>query len=208
MRRSFSLFCISFISVCFLFSLKLSAQEVTQSGNGIHEHDGFFLRLLGGPGYAQMSEKGISGGDLKLSGVGMPFIVQIGGVVDDNLIVYGIAGGVTVFNPDLEWGTKTAKTSDTRLMISNFGGGVTYYLMPSNFYFSGSVLASRVTLQFENMKANSKIGFGFNLIIGKEWWVSNDWALGAAIFGHYSQMSDVETINNIAGGILFSATLN
>jgi len=49
--------------------------------------------------------------------------------------------------------------------------------------------------------------------VGKEWWVSNRWGLGVAIFGSFSQSKDkgdgVEyTIKNRAFGVLFSATFD
>jgi hypothetical protein len=54
-------------------------------------------------------------------------------------------------------------------------------------------------------------------MVGKEWWVDAQWALGAAIYGYYSTMKDKGTIegtnyeydiNNFSVGLLFSVTYN
>jgi hypothetical protein len=200
MKKPIAFFFILLTLLVLLLNFELNAQATKPSERGVHEHDGFFLRVQGGLGYAQMDEPGILGGDLKLSGIGMPIIVQIGGVIDNNLIAYGQVGGVTVTNPDRDW---------TSLIMSCFGGGITYYLMPSNVYFYVSALISPTTIKIGDWK-KVYYGFGLNLSIGKEWWISDNWALGAALFGHFSLIVDGETgtITNKAVGVVFSTTFN
>ena len=157
-----------------------------------------------------MSMPDVMGSDLSMNGMGGIFSFQIGGVISKNLILFGDFSSVTVTDPDLEWGGREGTTSETALSSSSFGGGITYYIMPSNIYFSFSLLMSKTTIEFENSKADSDSGFGINLSVGKEWWVSDDWGIGAALWGHYSSMDDGEgnTITNNAYGVTFSATLN
>jgi hypothetical protein len=184
---------------------------------GYHEHDGFFLRMLYGFGYAELVEKDVLGSDMTISGAAQALRFQIGGTVAENLIVYGEFGGVMQIEPEIEWMGQSASSSDVTVSVYDFGGGITYYLMPSNFYFSFSLLASQAEIENSGSKGTSEYGFGFNAMVGKEWWVGEQWALGAALYGYYSTMKDKGTIegtnyeydiNNFSVGVMFSATYN
>lgn len=184
---------------------------------GYHEHDGFFLRMLYGLGYAELVEKDVLGSDMTISGAAQALRFQIGGTVAENLIVYGEFGGVMQIEPDIEWMGQSASTSDVTVSVFDFGGGITYYLMPSNIYFSLSLLASQAEIENSGTKGTSEYGFGFNAMVGKEWWVDAQWALGVAAYGYFSTMKDKGTIeginyeydiNNFSVGLLFSVTYN
>jgi len=180
--------------------------------NGYHEHDGFYLRMLYGFGYAELVEKDVLGSDMTISGVAQALRFQIGGTVAENLMLYGEFGGVMQIEPDIEWMGQSASTSDVTVSVYDFGGGITYYLMPSNFYFSLSLLASQAEIENSGNKGTSEYGFGFNAMVGKEWWVDAQWALGVAVYGYYSTMNDKggseNEINNFSIGVMFSATYN
>jgi len=184
---------------------------------GIHEHDGFFLRMLYGVGYAELVEKDVLGSDMTYSGESGALRFQIGGTVSENLILYGEFGGVMQFDPELEWLGQSVSTSDITVSVFDFGGGVTYYLMPSNFYFSLSLHTSQASIESNGNTGESEYGFGLNAMVGKEWWVGEQWALGVSIYGYYSTMKDEGTIeetnyeydiNNFSVGVMFSATYN
>lgn len=195
----------------------LFVSSIVSGQYGYHEHDGFFLRMLYGFGYAELVEKDILGSDMTISGAAQALRFQIGGTVAENLIVYGEFGGVMQIEPEIEWMGQSASTSDVTVSVYDFGGGITYYLMPSNFYFSLSLLASQAEIENSGSKGTSEYGFGFNALVGKEWWVSSEWALGIALYGYYSTMKDKGTIegtnyeydiNNFSIGVMFSATYN
>ena len=201
---------ISFAAVTF-FSSIIFGQE------GVHEHDGFFLRMLYGLGYAELVEKDVLGSDMTISGAAQALRFQIGGTVAENLIVYGEFAGVMQIEPDIEWMGQSASTSDVTVSVYDFGGGITYYLMPSNFYFALSLLVSQAEIENSGSKGTSEYGFGFNAMVGKEWWVDAQWALGVAAYGYYSTMKDkgtIEGINyeydikNFSVGVMFSVTYN
>lgn len=198
-----------------IFSLILILLLISSSSfgqRGVHQHDGFFLRMLGGVGYAEMVEQDVLGSDLTFSGAAGSSRFQIGGTVSDNLIIYGEFGGVIQSEPKMEWLGQTGTATDLSASVFDFGGGITYYLMPANFYFALSLHMSKAELEYSNRKAESDYGFGLNAMFGKEWWIADDWALGAAIYGYYSTMKDKGsidyTINNFSVGVLFSATYN
>ena len=188
---------------------------------GIHEHDGLFLRMLLGAGYAELIEKNVMGSDLKFSGPTVPLRFQIGGEFLKNLIAYGEFGFASQTNPEMEWPGHSGSTSDVSVSVGDLGIGITYYMMPVNFYFSLSGLYSSVQLEYNNTKSESEIEFdninGINVMVGKEWWVGAQWALGVTLYGYYSDMNvqaTIEGINyeyfsrNYSIGVMFSATYN
>ena len=185
--------------------------------SGIHEHDGFFLRMLYGFGDAELTEKDVLGSDMTFSGFGQAIRFQVGGTVAENLILYGEFGGVMQFDPDLEYMGQSGTATDVTVSTFDLGGGITYYWMPSNIYFSISLLTSQATFEYKNIKGESQFGFGINGMIGKEWWVGEQWALGAALYGYYCTMKDEGSIdgvnyssdiNSYSIGVMFSATYN
>ena len=197
--------------ICLFLTSTLFSQA-SAPNVGVHQHDGFYLRLAGGVGYAQLVENDVMGSDLKLSGVAGTSRFQIGGTVSDNLIIYGEFGGVLQSEPTMEWVGESGSTSDVKVSVYDVGGGITYYLMPSNVYFALSLLISQAELEFNNTKGESEYGIGFNAMIGKEWWIGEDWGIGATIYVYYSTMKDKgefdNNINNFSVGVLFSATYN
>jgi hypothetical protein len=198
---------ILFTITCLFLTTNLFSQ-VEKLGIGVHQHDGFYLRLAAGPGYAQLTED-IMGSDFELSGLASCFRIQIGGTVSENLIIYGEMGGVVTYNPDFKLAGETFETSETQMTMSDFGPGLTYYFMPANIYLSFSALLSSVRLKVDEDESDSDPGFGLNAMVGKEWWVGDDWGIGAAFYIYFSTMNDEDnTINNFSIGALFSATFN
>jgi hypothetical protein len=94
--------------------------QAEKLGIGVHQHDGFYLRLAAGPGYAQLTED-MMGSDFELSGLASCFRIQIGGTVSENLIIYGELGGVVTYNPDFKLAGETFETKETQMSMSDFG---------------------------------------------------------------------------------------
>jgi hypothetical protein len=208
-----------FVYNLFCIFLLCSASVLCQ--DGIHEHNGLFIRMLLGSGYAELVEKNVMGSDLKFSGATFPLRFQLGGEFLKNLIAYGEFGFASQTNPKMEWPGHLGSTSDVSVSVGDLGIGITYYLMPVNVYFSLSGLYSSVQLEYSNTKSESEIEFdninGINVTVGKEWWVGAQWALGFALYGYYSDMNvqtSIEGINyeyftrNYSIGVMFSATYN
>ena len=94
-----------------------------------------------------------------------------------------------------------------RLSMAAIGGGITYYLMPINIYFSGSIGGAKLYLHDDDndIDGDSDIGIAGDLTVGKEWWVGNSWGLGlAAVFGFHS----IDSASGWNAGVRFSATFN
>lgn len=191
----------------------LFAPGVFSQSSGVHEHDGFFLRLLGGPSYSNQTYNDAPS-DMKVYGVSGSFALQVGGTIAENLVAFGEVSGFTITNPSIDIGSTTYETEDTKSSSYGFGGGVTYYIMPANFYFTASILAANVSIEYTRgsttYKGETDIGFGFFVGAGKEWWISDDWALGATGFFGFSNVPDKGssdiTITSTTFGVAFSAT--
>jgi hypothetical protein len=180
----------------------------TSQPPGYHEHDGFYLRLQGGMGYMMTSEStGTLHGVSALGGM------ALGGAVASNLILYGELLDVVEANKSYGGG------DGAMILMVGFGPGVAYYLEPINMYFSGTLIFSGLMaspLETKDSKTKgidltSDIGFGFSMQVGKEWWVSDNWGLGAAFQFHFASMKnkDVDArITALGFGALFTATYN
>jgi hypothetical protein len=100
--------------------------------------------------------------------------------------------------------------------MSDLGLGACYYFMPVNIYLSASVTVSRDRLEIDEKKGSTNPGVGAYVSIGKEWWVSDNWGLGVALFAYASRMDAREsgtfvgryTVYNTVAGVVFSATYN
>jgi hypothetical protein len=171
-------------------------------------HDGFYLRLHLGGSYLRVSD-----GNNTLSGPGASLGVALGGVVAPNLIIYGTFYGVSVSDPTLDVsGGGSGTLNGLSLTMIGFGGGLAYYL-PNNVYISGTLATTQFSLSEtdnNNNSADSKWGFGVQGLVGKEWWVSQDWGIGVAGEVLASSMKDEtdESWTGLSFGLLFSATYN
>ncbi len=201
-----SLFIKEYLFISFII-LVVSTIEVFA---GDRDHDGgFFLRLSAGSGYAQTEL-----GDptvMKYYGPCGDVNFAVGGVVLRNLALHGSLFGWTIIDPSLEIGTIPGEINGS-LMLSGFGAGITYYIMPINIYISPSVGIGRLTLESNGQTGETEMGPFFDFTVGKEWWVGGSWGLGVAgTVGYHSVQESEEIDVNWSGyslAVRFSATLN
>jgi hypothetical protein len=116
-------------------------------------------------------------------GGGGSFGVALGGAVMPNLIIFGNLFGMTLTDPDFEIaGTPYGSVSGTTSFFG-IGPGLAYYFDPYNVYISGTVAAMQFSANDSTTNATpyeSEVGFGFQGMVGKEWWVTQDWGIGIA----------------------------
>jgi hypothetical protein len=189
---------------------------------GFHAHDGFFLRLGLGVGYARTSIS-IDGEKLTYAGASIPFDLAIGAAIRPNLILFGEVISHGMSSPDKKYAGETKNANSTSMSIQAIGPGVAYYFMPINIYVSGSILLHKVNYDDDNDSYDatdlSTFGFAGSLMVGKEWWVSRDWGLGLAMQGMLGTAKNraqndqsghlIEgRWNSMAFGLLMSATYN
>ena len=180
---------------------------------GFHEHDGFYMRLLMGGGYLSTKEK-FGGNTYTLSGGAVAFSAAFGGAVAPNLIIYGELGGMSVNEPSVSGNGSSGTAKGLTLNMISFGPGLAYYVQPMNLYVSGTFNFTKFSMSDNNNSnntADSDTGFGFSATLGKEWWVSTDWGLGAAAqfnMGTAKADSGDTTLTGIGFAVMFSATYN
>lgn len=196
------------------------AHPTDQSGGGVHEHDGLYLRFLVGMGATTMSARG-EDPELRISGAGLGLSFALGGTVARNLVLFGELVGSTAIEPELRSGDSVRRTPpDTTAGIFGLGLGLGYYL-PHNLYLTGTFALSRVEIDLAGddqpeRAARSRFGPGLSLVFGKEWWVSRNWGLGVAAQLYLARMKDLQgdagtvapTWRARGVNLMFSATFN
>jgi hypothetical protein len=193
-------------------SIILMAGSVFAQGNGVHEHDGFFLRLTGGIGHSSTTED-ISGTEVKMSGLATITNIGIGYAIVPNLIISGTIFGNTVSSPTVEVDGEELGDANAELQDTAMGVGVTYYFMPYNAFLSASVAAAFMTAKSYGQEIDTDTGWGVEAMVGKEWWVSDNWGIGAAAHVFFTSVPDEgddETyhLDTLSLGVLFTATYN
>lgn len=177
---------------------------------GAHKHDGLFLRMQLGVSETRLAP----GPGITLAGIGSATDFVVGKIVTPNLVLGGTlshsAAGVSHVD-----GTDPP---DLSAIMVGFGPAAVYYL-PDNFFVGaaggGSVLWLR-DLRTEGAEVSWRTGLGVfaKAEVGKEWWVSDNWGLGASFRFHYmrARESDAGPFPPVWNGgglsLLFSATYN
>ena len=174
------------------------------------------MRLTAGVGVLNMKDS-LGGQDRTISGGGMAMSFAFGGALTPKLILYGELLMTAATDPRVDSG-ETSQNLGYDRTLSGIGPGVAYYLIPSNVYFSGTLAFSKVTeSSTNNGSTNSRsvditdMGIGASFMVGKEWWVSQNWGLGVAGYLHLASMkmkNDDTKMTASAVGVLFSATYN
>jgi len=183
-------------------------------------HKGFYLSMSIGPAFGSITHDVTQPfkGQLDYSGTGVLFDIKIGGAVKENLILHATFASTSLTGPEVKSNNQSIKAPNNMSINENmtFGGGLTYYIMPANFFLSGSMGIGNFSLiDNDNNKNNvsTSNGFSMQLKVGKEWWVGKRWGLGAALtYGKTSVNNEgsgyKEKLNSNRIGILFNATFN
>ena len=179
-----------------------------------HKHDGFYLRLTTGIGGATSIEKA-EGIEFNISGISGHSTIGIGYAVAENLIINLDIFTSLVRDPIVEINGEEIVEADAELSITNIGVGAAYYIMPTNVYLASSIALANGTLRSDWGKTESDAGYGINVAVGKEWWVSDNWGIGVAGQLFHTVLSDenlitgeVSDLKTTSIGIVFSATFN
>ena len=177
---------------------------------------GFFFRGGIGLGYGNFSTSA-SVGDVRFSGLAVQLDLGLGFAFTREFALHLDVAGASLASPSLSVGSAALSTSSgISATTSLVGVGGTYYLMPANLYVSGTIgaaiLAAEIPTTAGYRRAESGIGWGVNVMAGKEWFIGGSWSLGVAAQLIYTRTPDTDTSstvywNNLAAGALFSATL-
>jgi hypothetical protein len=161
-----------------------------------------------------------NGSDLSVAGMGAGFGIALGAAINSHLVIYGTFIDSEASEPEVKVnGQSLGNTNNgTTAGVVGVGGGLAYYL-DSNVFFAGSLLGSRLVVNDNNNNSLGKSDWGvtFEALLGKEWWVSDNWGLGVSgqlLLGSMKDhattptTTDVPTWQLAAFSVLFSATYN
>jgi hypothetical protein len=187
-----------------LFCEKASAES--------YVHDGFFFRAAPGFGWnTTSSEPG--GKKTELSGVSGLFNLAIGGAVAQDLILHLDLSGVSTSDPKVKI-NGTEQVSNVSSSTTTLAAiGLTYYF-PSNMYVTGAAGIAKSKAKAGGIEGSTDDGYGVNAMVGKEWWVSDNWGIGVAGQFLYTNCPDRDIngfssdVKSTSFGVLFSATYN
>ena len=181
-----------------------------------HTHDGFFLSFAMGLGFQGMDYVTYDYDDevKSISSLATNIDIKIGFSATQNLAVHLTLAGDT---PTESVGE--SKNDDIKTNMSLLGIGGTYYF-PGNFLASASfgVGQFRVYDDISTFQAMvqgnpddfSRSGLAFQIAGGKEWWVSDNWGLGATasiMYGFETNLADA-TESSLSFTIRFTATFS
>jgi len=201
-----------------IFSICNAQYRETTQEYGYHQHNGFYLSMSMGPTFPSISDKLQGIYDYVFSGTGAQFDLKLGGAIRENLILHATLTSNSLVGPTVKSDGQSMKASnDVTLSESMIGVGLTYYVMPANIFFSGSLGLGNYTIQDTNINTNSVTtdrGFAMQLKVGREWWVTSRWGLGFAITYGKTVVNNkvgaggIEKLDSNNIGIVFNASLH
>jgi len=147
-------------------------------------YEGFFLHLAAGPALVRTKSTRL-GNTLTMRGLGFGFDVAAGWFIRENLAVMGQVANAGATDPVVREAATTEHTDGFSIGLWGLGAGLAYYLMPAHVQLSGTVGVSSIYLSDsagtgDYPEGRTDIGFGASFAVGKQWWVSPRWALGAS----------------------------
>jgi hypothetical protein len=214
-------------------------QECTASGecigtptpppvaSGARRHDGFMLRLSLGVGGGVLREHvsgdtanalGDSARTVKYTGVTLGPTLDLGGSLSENLVLHGRLSLLALPSPSVtEDGGDAGRAKDLTVNGTMVGPAISYYFMPLDAFVTAAIALGSLRFDFDEDSDRdnraSGTGLGLQLDGGKEWWVGDSWALGAALRLEYSSIARhdenahwTREYSMIAAAAMFSAT--
>jgi hypothetical protein len=185
------------------------AEAPSAPNPGAHKHDGLFMQMqvgLGGFVYKPSPDRTPSGG-----GGGMD--LAIGGALTPRLVLCG--GTSVVLGETADSGPKYTS------VLVGFSGNVVYYL-EDNLFFGGGVGVGFINADEPTKNSQGKytnigttgVGLFVKAQAGREWWVSDNWALGFSVRASFVRATEKDAgpyapvWTGGTGSALFSATFN
>lgn len=205
----------------------IGTATTTPSTSGARRHDGFMLRLSLGVGGGVVREHvsgdtvnalGSDARTVKYSGVTLGPTLDLGGSLSENLVLHGRLALLAMPSPSVaEDGEDAGRAKDLTVNGTTVGPAISYYFMPLNAFVTAAIALGSLRFDFDEGSARvnraSGTGLGLQLDGGKEWWVGESWALGAALRLEYSSIARhddnadwTREYSMIAAAAMFSAT--
>jgi hypothetical protein len=200
-----------------LFMLTALAASFSFATSEPHVHDGFFLNFAMGMGYQSMDYTTYNYDEDTYghSGLATDIDVKLGCSVTDMVAVHITLTGDT---PTESVG-EGRDDNEVKANLSLLGIGTTLYF-PGNYLASASLGIGQFRVYDDistfharvvtNPDKYSRSGFAFQIAAGKEWWVSDNWGIGATaalLYGFETNLADARE-SSLSISLRFSATYN
>ena len=196
--------------------ISIIAVAVAMAAADPQTHDGFFLNLALGLGFQSIDfvVDDWQSRPFGESGLSTDLDVKIGGRIANNTLLHATLAGSTQSVDD-------AYDDDFKANMSLFGLGATYYF-PNNIFITASLGISQFHANSDNIATfyatvstaadteDVNAGFGFQVGAGKEWWVSDNWGIGASgalLYGFAYNLGDTKE-SSLAITVRITATYN
>jgi hypothetical protein len=160
---------------------------------GVETHDGAMLRLTLGFGAGSVSQdySNVAGLEVELSGGGLVWSADFGAGVTEQLTVHARIGQLWLLAPRFSARNAAPGSPESQPLASGstltatlVGAGATYNFMPINLYVTAIGGLSVIFLELGDADDDDqevlRTGYGFNVDVGKEWWVASQLGLGLA----------------------------
>lgn len=186
--------------------------QASAAPEGSHD-TGFMLRYTAGGSFARTSQKAkdVDAG-VYLQAPAVDMDLALGYAFTRSFAIHATAGYWQMFNPKVggNLGGVSGETDvDAKIQNAAFGGGVTAWT-PGNVYFSASLMAAMLRGTYNGSQTDTDWGVGLDLLLGKEWWLSDNVGLGLAAGGtvHYIPTSGDNHLLGFSVGPRLSLTIN
>jgi hypothetical protein len=167
---------------------------------GVHTHDGFFARVQLGAASTTFRIDGVPG---TLSHGNAALNIQLGGALTPHVLLFGEIFGNTAGSFHAPGAPAATATSDqSGATLAGIGIGAAYCFMPVNVCLAATLGETSVTptgvLAMDRARKQSDSGGALKLGVTKEWWIGDDWGLGASVqYLQTAAMHDSEPYANL-----------
>jgi len=183
---------------CLLLTSAISAQQGLAPSND-RAHKGFHFTLGMGPVYGHIHDKASDASgtmEVRYKGTGFGLELRLGGAVKENLVLSFDMVSRAITSPQISYAGNDYNTSDD-LSIGEvtYGAGITYFLMPSNISFGGTLgVGSYVFNVTGDNSTTMRTDYGFSgvLRVGKTWWLGRAVNMGAGLSYSYTEAPNNE----------------
>ncbi len=177
-------------------------------------HDDIYARLSVGPGYTTLLSLD-RGTRYRAFGATISIEASIGGEVAEDLLLHLTALHWSLLAPSHTVNGSSVTGTGGQGSAIAVGPGFTYYIMPWNIFASLSIGLGRMfmTKPSEQVPGGgppvayaSDTGWMVHISAGKEWWVDEQWLLGASAYLMYSTFPEPGGLP-VWGGPTFGARM-
>jgi hypothetical protein len=178
------------------------SEPESESRADIHVHDGLYLRLGVGLGYAHSSITNVSEKAANISGFAVPVELAIGGTPAPGVAIGIGSYGASIPSPALVV-NGDPRDSENAQVFSSIGPFVDRYFSPDGGFHAQAGFAFAVTLLTHEFQGGRirRMATGWAAMFGMGWetWAGEQWSVGVLARVHYAHLHADEIIAEAGG---------